>query len=238
MKEPASERSLVFSYLALRKAIGVLGIALPCVVSLGAWIFFQTSLRGSISGYYYTGTRDVLVGTLCTIGFFLLSYRGYTRADDIAGDVACVSAVCIALFPTTPELNPSTQAQWIGYIHFTFAAIFFLTLIYFSLCLFTKTDPSRPPTRRKLQRNRVYKGCGYAIAICISLIAIYHILPTGMATPVKQLNPVFWLETIANMAFGISWLTKGEALLKDERPSRENRDGLIRAKPSVRGVTR
>jgi len=32
----------------------------------------------------------------------------------------------------------------------------------------------------------------------------------------KGLNPVFWLETITIEAFGISWLTKGQAILKDE----------------------
>ncbi len=31
-----NERSLIFSHLELRKAIGLLGIALPFVVSLGA----------------------------------------------------------------------------------------------------------------------------------------------------------------------------------------------------------
>ena len=69
-----NERSMVFSYLALRKSIGFLAIALPFVVSLGALIFFQTGLQKSISSYYHTDMRDVFVGTLCVIGFFLLSY--------------------------------------------------------------------------------------------------------------------------------------------------------------------
>src|SRR5713226_4435152 len=211
-----TEGSLVFSYLALRKAIGILGIALPIAMFLGAWIFYRTGIQSSISSYYYTGMRDVLVGTLWAIGFFLLSYKGYERADDIAGDLGCVFAVGIALFPTAPDMNPSAEARWIGYIHLAFAGLFFLTLIYFSLFLFTKTDPSRPPARRKLQRNRVYKGCGYAMAICILLIAIYFILPNEEASSLKGYDPAFWLETIAIEAFGISWLTKGEAILKDE----------------------
>ena len=37
---------------------------------------------------------------------------------------------------------------------------------------------------------------------------------------VEQLAPRFWLEAIAIVAFGVSWLTKGEAILKDqETPS-------------------
>ena len=79
------DHSLVFSYLTLRKAIGFLGIALPFAVSLGALLLFRTGIQSSISSYYYTGTRDVLVGSLWAIGFFLLSYKGYERIDSIAG---------------------------------------------------------------------------------------------------------------------------------------------------------
>ena len=211
-----TERSLVFSYLALRKAIGILGVALPFALCLGALIFYRTGIQSSLSSYYYTGMRDVFVVALWAIGFFLLSYEGYGRADDIAGNLGCVFAVIITLFPTAPDVSPSPEATWIGRIHLTFAALFFLTLIYFSLFLFTKTDPGRQPTRRKLQRNKVYRGCAYTMAICILLIAIYFILPNEEESPFKGYDPVFWLETIAIVAFGISWLVKGEAVLKDE----------------------
>lgn len=215
-KKSENQRSLVFSYLALRKTIGLLGMAFPIVLFLGALIFFETGLQNSISSYYHTGMRDVFVGTLCVIGFFLLSYRGYKRVDDIAGDLACIFAVGVALFPTTPDRTPSGGHDFIGYIHLIFAALFFITLIYFSLCLFTKTDPNKRPSRRKLQRNKVYRACGYAMSICILLIVIYSLLPSKMASQVGAYKPVFWLEAIAIIAFGISWLTKGEAILRDE----------------------
>jgi hypothetical protein len=211
-----NEQDLVFSYLTLRKAIGWLGISLPFTVSLGAFLFFQTKLQGSISGYYHTGTRDVFVGTLWAIGFFLLSYKGYEPIDNLVGNLACIFAVGITLFPTRPEINPAAGSKWISGLHFTFAALFFLTLIYFSLFLFTKTDPTKPPTERKLQRNKVYKTCGYVMAGCIALIAIYSFLPESITAPLKSVNLIFWLETIAVLAFGVSWLTKGEAILKDE----------------------
>ncbi len=209
-------KSLIFSYLTLRKAIGLLGTALPFVVSLGAIILFQTGIRSSISSYYYTGMRDVLVGILCAIGVFLLSYKGYERADDIAGTLACVFAVGVALFPTAPDVTDSTLAVIIGRVHFIFATAFFVTLIYFSLFLFTKTDPRKRPTKRKLQRNKVYRACGYIMALCILLAAIYAILQTAGVSPLKAYNPLFWLEATAIVAFGVSWGTKGEAILKDE----------------------
>ena len=103
VKKTSQNMSLVFSYLELRKAIGILGMVLPFVVSLGAWLFFQEGIQRSISAYYHTGMRDVFVGTLFAIGFFLLSYKGYERSDAIAGDLGCLFAVGVALFPTAPE---------------------------------------------------------------------------------------------------------------------------------------
>ena len=214
-KSENNKGSLVFSYLELRKIIGILGMAFPFILSLGAWILFQTGMRSSISSYYHTGMRDVFVGTLCVIGFFLLSYKGYQRSDDIAGDLGCLFAVGVALFPTTPDVGSVSGARIIGFIHLCFATLFFLTLIYFSLFLFTKTDPNKSPSRRKLIRNKVYKTCGYIMSICIALIVIYYVLPTSIASPLKVCKPVYWLEALAILAFGVSWITKGEAILKD-----------------------
>ena len=100
-------------------------------------------------------------------------------------------------------------------------ALFFITLAYFSLYLFTRTDQKPPLRPRKLQRNKVYRTSGYVIIVCIVLIAIYQILPDGVASPIKVFRPVFWLEAIAVVAFGFSWLTKGKAIsmLNDQRPS-------------------
>lgn len=67
------------SYLTLRKAIGLLGLLLPLILAVGERLIFSRGLRESVSGYYYTGMRGVLVGGLCAIGAFLLAYRGYDR---------------------------------------------------------------------------------------------------------------------------------------------------------------
>ena len=84
------------------------------------------------------------------------------------------------------------------------------------MVLFTKTDSTKPPTKRKLQRNFVYKICGYTILLALGLIAIVALLPDTLKTPLEKLQPVFLLQLIAVLAFGLSWLTKGEAILADE----------------------
>jgi cytochrome bd-type quinol oxidase subunit 2 len=209
-----NESPLVFSYLELRKAIGILGIALPFVLLLGAWIIFKTGLQSSISSYYYTGMRDVLVGTLVAFGIFLYSYKGYP-GDAIYGKLACGFAIGVALFPTRPAGAETGIARTVGYFHLLFTIAFFVTLIYFSYFLFTKSDQKELP-KKKQQRNQVYRTCGILMAICILGIVIDVLFPSAMAWLGDR--SVFWLETGAIWAFGVSWFTKGEAIaiLNDE----------------------
>jgi len=208
----STSQPLVISYLLLRKLIGLLGCALPFVLAIGAALISSLDVQPSISDYYHTVMRDMFVGILFAIAIFMLSYRGYEPMDDRAGDIACITAIFVALFPVAP-LNPTPAQEIFGIVHYVSAALFFLTLAYFSLVLFTKSDPSVPPTPRKLQRNRVYRICGWVIIACLVAIALIGKLAAG---PVKEQGAVFWLEAAAIIAFGFSWLTKGEAILADQ----------------------
>jgi hypothetical protein len=198
----------------MRTAVGVIGCALPFVLAFGKMLLQGRGIEGSISYYYYTDMRGVFVGSLCAMGVFLGSCTGYDRRDAIAGRLACAFAVGVALFPTKPYVGATPQEKIIGAVHLSCAALLFLTLAYFSLVLFTRTDPNKNPTAQKLQRNTVYRVCGYAILVCIFLILV-DTLPAVNAL-VWRLTPVFWLESTAVVSFGVSWLTKGETILKDE----------------------
>ena len=208
------QESLVLSYLSLRKAVGIIGVALPFVLVFGNMILKGPGIERSISSYYYTDLGNVFVGSLCAIGVFLLSTRGYDRRDRIAGYLACIFAVGVALFPTTPQRDATSPDKFIGILHYTFAALLFLTFAFFCLKLFTETDKKKSPTRRKLQRNNVYRVSGFVILACILLIVVVK-LP-AVKPLVERLKPVFWLESLAVVTFGVAWLTKGEMILKDE----------------------
>ena len=93
--------------------------------------------------------------------------------------------------------------------------MFFLTLVFFALFLFTKTDDRQLPTRRKRQRNSVYKVCSCTIAVCLFLIYAHNLLPASITLGLDKYRPIFALETLAVIAFGASWLVKGEAILRD-----------------------
>ena len=207
--------SLVLAYLSMRKAIGVLGVALPFVMLLGGLILFGTGIQGSISRYDYTGMRDVLVGILCAIGVFLLSYKGHDWRDNWAGNLTCLCAVCLAVIPTAPAGEATALQQTLGTVHLVAAALFFLTLAYFSLCLFTKTHLDQAPTPKKLQRNRIYRICGFTILGTLLVMANLSLLPGQIEEDLKALHAIYWLESLAVVAFGVSWLVKGQAILRD-----------------------
>jgi len=216
------DSSLLIHYLTLRKSVGLLGIFLPLVLVFGVKFLTNcNTLQDSISDYYYTKMGHYMTGTLCAVSLFLFSYKGYEKKDLWAGRVASLFALGVAFFPCS-NYYPLSECKvsmlkgndTINLIHFISATLLFLTLSYFSLFLFTKS--SGHPTKRKKQRNVVYKICGIIILLSIILIFLYSVIPS-LHKQFKEYKPIFWLEGLALLAFGFSWLTKGEALLPDKK---------------------
>ncbi len=202
---PVETKYELVSYLTLRRVVGALGVSMPIIVAIWGLVLPEPHrLLDTISAYYGFRTRDVFVGVLFTVAWFLFTYRGYDRRDGIAGNLACVFALGVALFPDSGHgIDPA--------IHYLSAASLFLVLAYFSLVLFTKTGGN--PTPRKLVRNRVYRVCGVVMLACIALMGLYGL--AGRPTVLSPVKPVFWLETFALWAFGFSWFVKGETLWRD-----------------------
>jgi hypothetical protein len=212
MGDNGDGRLLLVSHLTLRRTVGALGVLLPFILAGGCLLFGSCGgLQPSISEYYDTEMRDVLVGVLFTIGWFLFAYKGYDRRDDVAGDLACAFALGIALFPIT-STRTATRV-----VHLFSATCLFLVLAYFSIVLFRKTKSPGVMTQKKRVRNRIYLWCGIAILACIGGIVLYAALPPSPA--LAALEPVFWLEALALVAFGVSWFVKGETLWTDEGTS-------------------
>jgi hypothetical protein len=198
---------------ALRRAIGLIGIGLPIVLPLGKVLFFEPGLPGTISAYYYTDMRNVLVGALCAVGVYLLYYPGYDRGDNLTTAVAGLGAITLALSPTfPPDPAAPTPAETVaGVLHYVGAGAFFLALAYLSYFRFTRTAGA--PTEQKLKRNVLYRACGIAmVAALVLAVLLDNVLPVAV---LDALVPVFWLEALAVFAFGLSWLVKGETLMRD-----------------------
>lgn len=208
VKTPVKNDQII-SYYALRILIGATGVFLPLLLIIGNLIANETiRIEYSVSDYYDNGTAgDILVGVLFVLGFFLMTYKGYDNTDSRIANLGCMFALGVALCPTTSPNN------LVHILHFVFALLLFTVFIIFSIYLFRKTDPEKPCTREKDMRNNVYLTCGIIMIACIAGIALSMLLFKAAAAQYKL---VFWLESVALVAFGISWITKAEFLfLKD-----------------------
>lgn len=208
MNKVSEHLSQTYSYMALRKAVGWIGILLPFVLVTGTVLFFgYSNILRNISLYYHTGMRDVFVGSICAIALFLFFYKGYDKWDNLTASLAGFFALGIAFFPTVKE----GPYNWQAYVHLFCAGFFFLILALISLLLFTKKEPH--PSDEKLKRNNIYITCGSIMVVSTAGILIFL---GFFAKSYPHSSFVFWAETIALIAFGISWLTKGGTLFPDK----------------------
>lgn len=210
----------LISFKTTRRAVGILGITLPWVLWAGTFIFSGHDLQPSISHFYFTNMREVFVGVLCAVALFLFTYKGHSKMDSYAANAAGMFALGVAVFPTDIIAGHRGQALVVSVldlsfhniIHFSCAALFFVTLALMSLLLFTKSNkPKAQWSTPKKNRNRTYIVCGWIMLASIVLIAISEpILKVSHTSTIT-----YWMETVALSAFGISWLTKGEVLFGD-----------------------
>ena len=218
---PASTASLADAYAYLQKTVGLIAVTLPFVVSIGHAVSSSEGMKGSISAYYYSYLGNYFVGSLFALGVFFLSYSykpapGY-EWDFRLSNVASAMAVGVALFPTSSEGAEAVGAsKVVAVIHLGFAGSLFVLLAIFSLKLFTKTNDVNTMTAQKRRRNQVYVVCGWIIVSAIVLIVIAE-----LAQPPAAWHSLFWLESLAVVAFGVSWLIKGgfRGLLVDPEPA-------------------
>ena len=218
---PTKDPRLI-SYNTLRITIGWLGILLPAAMIAVNFLFDDCRLiQDSNSHYYYTVSGNLFTGILCAVAMFLIAYKGFEKIDHIATSFAGLCALGVAMFPTNKSTMDSPGCIVIDLaenavrnsIHIGSAALFFITLACISLFLFTKSKG--PRTKQKEKRNKVYKVCGITIFVAIALILLYWVFGDKLQSFDKY-RPVFWLEWVALIAFGTSWLVKGELIFEDK----------------------
>ncbi len=232
-KSAEAENELVLSFLAVRRALGWLGIALPVALFLVA-VLTAEPMRPSISEFYFGQGRDLFVGILCAIGVFLWAYVGYPPAragewptDRLVSRVAAVAAIGVALVPTMDKsaaggpfqcatvIQCSIGPDLSRILHYGLAAVFFAMLAVFCLVLFQRGAPG-PQDTDKIARNRIYAICGWVILGSMAAMAAYGMIyarqDAAGQVAMDRSRAVFILESIGVFAFGVSWLVKGESL--------------------------
>lgn len=207
----------VINHKTMRRIIGLIAFQLPIVVVL---LSGQQELS-SISISYWTDARDIFVGSLIAVAFFLFAYNGTGDCrKDIEywfSKVACLAAIIVALFPTKAEKNCETcsPAKWIQaiseffgttseVIHYTFAIILFISLIllisFFSL---------RAKNKGELTRSRIYFVISVSMLVGMPVVYVLGELS-------KWYEPVFWVEFVGLWLFAAGWFLAGAYPSKPE----------------------
>jgi hypothetical protein len=207
----------------LRLGVGVIGSALPLALIGGNWITGdQVIVPSSMSGSYYTNTRNLFVGALCALGVFLIGYR-HTQRQNRCTSIAGVCALLVAFSPTAPPL-PRTEAAWINYVHHVAAIALIFTLGLFCWVVFfdhAKSGLEQPEpvsgnvrawmarawdTVERSGHNRLYFGAGILVFAPGGLALYTGLWPTSWSTGWPS---CYLFEAVAVFAFGIAWITAG-----------------------------
>jgi len=230
------QQKLIISYKTLRNFVGFSGILLPFIQLIFTKQIQNDAVvyQGSMSDYYYTNTGEIFVIIICTTAIFLFTYKGHDHlGEKILINLAAVGALGLVLFPTGLKLTMPDAGVHVKdaarivhvykdiELHWIFAATFFICLAALSLFFFTKSDKQTTLIKRegsrmnqKSRRNIIYIVAGSLMMLCLVFILLLSVIP-GLDEKLKDHSPIFIAETIATIAFGISWITKGETLFPD-----------------------
>jgi len=229
-----SQHTEVFDYRTIRRLIGLLAIFLPCVLVAIA-LLMGFAIMPSISEFFYTPAREVLVGTIGAISIFLFCYNGHARDEDRAQTnwrerwvtdrklslAAAIGALGVAFFPVKSQfaagMSPDPMfvqllGEWgASSLHKASALTFFVALTWFCLDNFCRVAGQVSLTRAR--SNRIYKACGYIILTCTLGLVVLGIAASKfepLANAADRLFIILVLEAVALIAFSTAWIVKGK----------------------------
>lgn len=213
MQTTVSARRII-NHKRMRQVIGVIAVLLGPVVGL----LSGDKELDSISASYWSDARDVFVGSLITVGFFLSAYNGTGTGKDLEyllSRLAFGCAVCVALFPTQDITGGAVPPQWVQgvssllgttsqKIHYTTAVTLFACLIsmmWFFSC--------RARAKGKIGRSRGYRSI--SLGMLFGMPVAYYI---GQSTGLYQ--PVYGVEQLGLFLFGVGWFWAGSYTTEKE----------------------
>lgn len=176
-------------------------------VALGPLTYFFAggSLTSISASYWAGGTAQIIfLGFLFATASFFVAYNGESTREMIASKAAAVSALGVALFPCACDCREVAVPK----VHGIAAAVMFLILTY-SCYVFYRKARSKHTTRANV-RAAIYAVCGLTMAASIVALAVDNLSKAPCPSTDSQL--VFYGESAALLAFGISWLTASRML--------------------------
>jgi hypothetical protein len=208
------------SYLLMRAIIGFIGVTLPLVLVVGDHLIGRgvPFVRGSVSDYYYSGMRDFFTGSMFAAGIFLIAYKIFERSlNNLLTVIAGLAAFAVALFPTNRAVpgTPLTPLQdrlgeaTVAQVHLASSGVFILSLavISFFFGLQEGRRTQQRPTGRAMLSPHFWRWFHWTAALLI--LASVAFLGVTEFQHTYPAHSRFVAETVAVVAFGLSWLFKG-----------------------------
>ena len=210
-RNPERTSYLENSFIVQRRGMALLAALLPVAFLSSSFIFKRTVFQTSMSAYYWTLDleRNLFVGVLCSIGVFLLLYKGYNWLEDRILDLAGLSAVGVAFFP----MDQAGDCASAGIsAHGVFAVTFFACI--FCICIFMSenTLEEMDNERRRSAFRRAYRACSGIMIASIALAVLSRLLPKEYIRMLCENHAIFVFETIGVWAFSAFWYIKTREL--------------------------
>ena len=205
-----SNQGRIINHKVLRQGTGFIAFCLPFVV----WWLSNEAKLSSISYSYWTDSRDIFVGSLVAVAFFLAAYNGTgeCRKDTEywLSKLAGFFALIVALVPTScckaNQLNCSCDVPaWVDtitggnnlVIH-NIAAVLLFVCLYMIINFFTR----RAKAKGKDGRSNFYWFV--SLLMLIGMPVLYYIGETN-----NWYDSLFWVELFGLVLFGIGWFVAG-----------------------------
>jgi hypothetical protein len=207
----------------LRLGVGAIGTLLPIGLIAGNLAMGNKEIiPASMSGSYYTSTRNLFVGALCALGVFLIGYR-HTQRQNRCTSFAGACALLVAYDPTAPP-RPHSEPAWVNYVHHCAAGALLFTLGLFCWVVFADyaLAGTVPPatvagrlrawlsqawnTVRRGGRGVVYLASGLLIFVSGGLALYTGLWPTSWSTGWQS---CYLFEAVAVVGFGVAWFAAG-----------------------------
>ena len=190
------------SFYAMRWGLFGIGVGLPPVLWFWAWVAHRGhALPDSISGYYHTGARNLLVGALVTAGFVLFLYKAFNTVENLLLNVSGIAAMGVAFFPSKPDPGATDNSDVGFWEHGVFALIAFGTIGV--VAVFFASTTVRLLQDKNLQ-NR-FRSTYRLLGVLMIALPIIAIITTSA---LNASHSTFWVESAALYVFAVYWLTK------------------------------
>ena len=208
MNRDEMQDHIFFTYLSLRYGLAIISGLLPLIV-FGVAKLQGVDLQDSISSYYWAAvegrqppSRVWFIGGLFAVASGLYLYKGFSKAENYALNMAAILGVGVAVFPK--EWNCTQNCGGAVSLHGFCAVTMFLFLAY--VVLFRAKDTLRFLPDDSKPDARFYRKA-YAIIGVFMVVSPITAFVVNVFVGTEE-TYIFFIETVAIVSFAAYWLAK------------------------------